>query len=668
MEESTKKRATFSSYTSAVKCTKKRAIFAGVTFFLLAAVAAGLAIYYEFYYYENAEKTESTQMFSLAELENFAFVQNLVDGVNASIVFESKTRFDSNVSDLYYFVNLTFVSQSQIRSANLRRTRAADEIDTFFFSSNEIPISYSLLDLQQSVEDGQVEKYDLDFGAIGSYYFQVEVDTLTGFAFGSSREDEVLENRCFLFGSRCAGTNGLPSASPTTGLPTDSPSTSPTVMDSQFPSKIHSSSPTIKETTEPSRWPTQFPRSSPSTIPTQFHSSTPSKNPSEAPSKNPVANPSALPTGSPSSLPTYTPSAKPSVTPSRFPSNAPTETPSERPSSAPSLTPSMNPTLRPSVLPTYSPTISRKPIFTENPSVMPSLSSSPTTSNVPSYYPSDMPSETPTQSPTHSPSYFPSIQKSEAPTTNPTEHPSIAPSNLSSQAPTTSSKPSSKPSNLRSQLPSLSLEPSTLPTYYSSDSPTFLPTPHPTSRPSDEPSIFPSNKITSSPSTLPTRTPTKTPTRFPTKAPTRPPSPFPTKSPTDPGGIPTPTIFATSVIESKDYPTSGTINFWRRYTVDIFTGTITSFVSFEFVNIDPPNAPGAKLYLTPSESGKKINDNGVIPLDIVQADNGWYTIIGTFEQAAPSNYNDSDPQFYSRIILWCEPFDVYIGEGDIIYT
>jgi len=58
--------------------------------------------------------------------------------------------------------------------------------------------------LQHSVKDGYA--INVIFGAVTSYCFQLKVDILTGFTFGSSRDDEVL-GMDISFGSRCAGTN-----------------------------------------------------------------------------------------------------------------------------------------------------------------------------------------------------------------------------------------------------------------------------------------------------------------------------------------------------------------------------------------------------------------------------------------------------------------------------
>jgi len=91
-----------------------------------------------------------------------------------------------------------------------------------------------------------------------------------------------------------------------------------------------------------------------------------------------------------------------------------------------------------------------------------------------------------------------------------------------------------------------------------------------------------------------------------------------------------------------------------------------SFVSFEFVNTDRPNTSGAKLYLSRSESGKKVNEKGVIPLDIAEVENEWYTIIGTFKKASPSNktliHNSTLGLYYGANLLTC------IWRGDILNT
>ena len=76
------------------------------------------------------------------------------------------------------------------------------------------------------------------FGAVTSYCFQLKVDILTGFTFGSSRDDEVLgmDIFCLEVGVLERTRKVLPSGSPT-------PCTSPTIMDCQLPTKVDSQLP-----------------------------------------------------------------------------------------------------------------------------------------------------------------------------------------------------------------------------------------------------------------------------------------------------------------------------------------------------------------------------------------------------------------------------------------
>merc|ERR1712071_94821 len=97
------------------------------------------------------------------------------------------------------------------------------------------------------------------------------------------------------------------------------------------------------------------------------------------------------------------------------------------------------------------------------------------------------------------------------------------------------------------------------------------------------------------------------------------------------------------------------------------TGNTLTFTTLKFIDINPPNAPGAMIYLSPKAGGKKINDAGVVPIEIEQAKkNGWYTVSGTFEQEAPVGYDENAN--YQEIIVWCEPFGIYLGGGAIEYT
>ena len=83
------------------------------------------------------------------------------------------------------------------------------------------------------------------FGAVTSYCFQLKDDILTGFTFGSSRDDEVLgmDIFCLEVGVLERTRKVLTSGSPRTGLPTNPPCTSPTIMDCQLPTKVESQLP-----------------------------------------------------------------------------------------------------------------------------------------------------------------------------------------------------------------------------------------------------------------------------------------------------------------------------------------------------------------------------------------------------------------------------------------
>lgn len=129
--------------------------------------------------------------------------------------------------------------------------------------------------------------------------------------------------------------------------------------------------------------------------------------------------------------------------------------------------------------------------------------------------------------------------------------------------------------------------------------------------------------------------------------------------------IPQSKTIARSEPSSSDYPTSGTILMWQRYELDMNTLEFLPYTSFEFVDIDPPSAPGALLYLTPSETSRGVGGNA-IPLEIEGTRDGYYTKRGSFEMRAPSNFNQED-MYYKRIIIWCEPFRVFLGDGDIDY-
>jgi len=228
------------------------------------------------------------------------------------------------------------------------------------------------------------------------------------------------------------------------------------------------------------------------------------------------------------------------------------------------------------------------------------------------------------------------------------------------------SRPSESPTNSPTVVPSFSptKTPSSSPTGVPTVSPTTSHAPNFTNQPSNAPTVSSRPTESARPSTIPTQYPTSSPTAQPSPYPSLHPSATPTASSTM--GIPEPATFAFSQPKSNDYPTSGTINFVRRYTFDISTGAITSFVTMKFVDIDPPNAPGAKIYLSPVSGGKKINEVGVIPVDIEQAEkNGWYTVEGSFEQNVPGDYDENSN--YQQVIIWCEPFDVYIGGGTIEY-
>ena len=122
---------------------------------------------------------------------------------------------------------------------------------------------------------------------------------------------------------------------------------------------------------------------------------------------------------------------------------------------------------------------------------------------------------------------------------------------------------------------------------------------------------------------------------------------------------------------TSSYPISGTISL--EFRSDFVNGEIQSVPTLRFDNIMPPSAPGPVLYLSPrsleeSRGSSPTTNDLLIPID--EAGDGSFTVSGTFFQDLDEVGDDVSISDFENgsWIVWCDPFSVYLGGGQIRVT
>jgi hypothetical protein len=240
----------------------------------------------------------------------------------------------------------------------------------------------------------------------------------------------------------------------------------------------------------------------------------------------------------------------------------------------------------------------------------------------------------PTDSETDSPTSAPTVSQTEAPTVVPTLVTTMSPTQVPAQSP--------------SRAP-VTASPSIIPVPGSTPEPSIMPvtesTPEPTER--------------TSPS--PTRSPTPVPVAPPTSNPTLSPTPRPAPQPTN---LPpaTPVLYA-DLVGHQDYYYEGRITFGTRN--DVVNGQVVQVVFLQFQDIVTSSAPGPALYL----SKNALDVGGSLPSDAIRINiegvsGGEFVKDGNYVQDLDF---DIDLVQYTNgaFIAWCEPFEAYLGGGQI---
>ena len=125
----------------------------------------------------------------------------------------------------------------------------------------------------------------------------------------------------------------------------------------------------------------------------------------------------------------------------------------------------------------------------------------------------------------------------------------------------------------------------------------------------------------------------------------------------------------TSELQGGSYSISGTVSV--EYRTDFVDGDFKSVPTLKFDNIAPPSAPGPFLYLTRRSleesrgTGPIENEDLYIPID--EASDGSFTVRGTFFQDLDElmDVETIDEFRNGSWIVWCGPFSVYLGGGQI---
>jgi len=328
-----------------------------------------------------------------------------------------------------------------------------------------------------------------------------------------------------------------------------------------------------------------------------------------------------------------------------------------------SFSASPSPTIAPTTkFPTANPTRKATPSPSSDPSQSPSAS--PTFS--PTKNPSRSPSVSPTGKATLAPSLAPTLDPTFSTTTIPTTTPTVLISSNPSPKPTSNPTISSQPS-LRGATASPSRNPTDLPSQDPSKTPTTLPSSGPSTTPSSSQTNFPSTSPTEIPTSLPSARPTRSPTRNPTKFPTEEPTQSPTQAPVpDSGSSSLPPILTAEL--SGSYRIDGTITI--DYVQGFENGKVVNRPRLQFDIPNLSDAPGPYLYLSKrsfSETeGEDLEDDDIlIPID--SGEDGQFNVRGRFDQFLDEIENVQDLEDYTdgSWIVWCGPFGVWIGGGEI---
>jgi hypothetical protein len=225
----------------------------------------------------------------------------------------------------------------------------------------------------------------------------------------------------------------------------------------------------------------------------------------------------------------------------------------------------------------------------------------------------------------------------------------------------------------------------TAPTLAPNPSPTLSPT---TAAPVPQPTLSPTiaqedDSITnataapggdeSTTDTVATNAPVPSPTRSP---PTAAPVPPPTRSPTTAAPVPQPTLSPTiapddpiilfSELGGGGYNVGGTITLQYRADIDN-NGNVINVPFLLFDNINPVSAPGPFLWMTRranTQHSQILEDDIYIAIDGTQ--DGSFTKGGTYALDFPEPNVDFSEFVGGSYIVWCEPFSVWIGGGEIV--
>jgi len=170
---------------------------------------------------------------------------------------------------------------------------------------------------------------------------------------------------------------------------------------------------------------------------------------------------------------------------------------------------------------------------------------------------------------------------------------------------------------------------------------------------------------TDSPTTeTPTMPPTVNPTKPPTKSPTNRPTESPTKMPTTEEAEALIVLF--SELSGGGYGVAGTITLQYRTDLDD-NGNVVNVPFLLFENINAPSAPGPFLWMTrrANDRHRQILDEDVY-IAFEDRPDGSFTKGGTYAVDFPQPEVDFSEFVGGSFIVWCEPFSVWIGGGDIV--
>jgi hypothetical protein len=130
----------------------------------------------------------------------------------------------------------------------------------------------------------------------------------------------------------------------------------------------------------------------------------------------------------------------------------------------------------------------------------------------------------------------------------------------------------------------------------------------------------------------------------------------------DGGSVSLPSVKYVSVLAGQGYNVKGTVTFDTRIDLEGTAAVAVPYIQFE--NIEPPEAPGPYMYISknPYRRGQQIESQDIF-LPIENTKSNTFSRNGQFSQDLNKQLDLSQ---YNSLVIWCRPFEVFLGGGSVL--